>query len=190
MVLVFTGCAVGVTMPNRRQDRELVLGPVVVADIGCQQDIGRGLVGPLYGGGGPFAAGDLIGIGGVGQRGAGHHGELHSRRRDGRPGGDGGHRDELNIGPGRIAGSAADVQPQAGAALHSMTFPHKIIQNIGLLPADRYVAAGVLVGALNFHPNAIHQLVDRVGIDLHLIRAIGHQEMHLYPTPVKRGGGV
>ena len=71
-------------MPDRRQDGELVLGPVVVADIGCQQDIGCGLVGPLDGGGVPLAAGDLIGIGGVGQRRAGHHGQLH------RCGGDGG----------------------------------------------------------------------------------------------------
>ena len=52
-------------MPDRRQDGELVLGPVVVADIGFQQDIGRRLVGPLDGGGSPFAAGDLIGIGAV-----------------------------------------------------------------------------------------------------------------------------
>ena len=91
MVLVFTGCAVGVTVPDRRQDRELVLGPVVVADIGCQQDIGRWLVGPLDGGGVPLAPGDLIGIGGVGQRRAGHHGQLHRCSSDGGASRNGGH---------------------------------------------------------------------------------------------------
>ena len=90
MVLVLTGCAVGVTMPNRRQDRELVLGPVVVADIRCQQDLGRGLVGPLDGGGVPLAPGDLIGIGGIRQGRAGHHGQLHGGGRNGGACGNGG----------------------------------------------------------------------------------------------------
>ena len=83
MVLVFTGCAVGVTMPNRRQDRKLILGPVVVADIRCQQDIGRWFDAPLDDSGGPFAAGDLIGIGGIRQGRAGHHGQLHRCSSDG-----------------------------------------------------------------------------------------------------------
>ena len=183
MVLVLTGCAVGVTMPNRRQDGELVLGPVVVADIGCQQDIGRGLVGPLDGGGVPLAPGDLIGIGSIGQRRAGHHGQLHSRRRNGGTRRNGGHGGELDVGPGCIAGPAADVQPQAGAALHAVAFPDEIIQDIGLGTAGGHVAPGVLVGAFDFHPNAIHQLVDRVGIDLHLIRAVGHQEMLFILAP-------
>ena len=100
-------------MPDRRQDRELVLGSVVVADIGFQQDICRGLVGPLDGSGVPLAAGDLIGIGIIRQGCAGHHGQPHSRRRDRRSGGDSGHRHELDVGPGRVAGPAADVQPQA-----------------------------------------------------------------------------
>ena len=72
-----------VPVPDRRQDRELVLGPVVVADIGCQQDIGCGLVGPLDGGGVPLAPGDLIGIGGIRQGRAGHHGQLHRCSSDG-----------------------------------------------------------------------------------------------------------
>ena len=81
--MVLAGGVAVVPVPHRRQDRKLILGSVVVADIGCQQDIGRWLVGPLDGGGVPLAPGDLIGIGGVGQRRAGHHGQLHSRRRNG-----------------------------------------------------------------------------------------------------------
>ena len=83
MVLVFTGCAVGVTMPDRRQDRKLVLCSVVVADIGLQQNIGRWLISPLDGGGVPLAPGDLIGIGGIRQGRAGHHGQLHRCSSDG-----------------------------------------------------------------------------------------------------------
>ena len=71
------------------------------------------LVGLLDGGRVPFAAGDLIGAGVIRQRRAGHHGQLHGRRRDRRPGGDSGHRRELDVRPGRVAGPAADVQPQA-----------------------------------------------------------------------------
>ena len=190
VVFVLAGGVAVVPVPDRRQDRELVLGPVFVADIGFQQDIGRRLVAPLDGGGGPFAAGDLIGIGGVGQRRAGHHGQLHRCGGDGGASRNGGHGGELDVGPGCIAGPAADVQPQAGAALHTVAFPDEIIQDIGLGTAGGNIAPGVLVGAFDFHPNALHQLMDRVGIDLHLIRAVGHQEMFFYSPPRFPGVGM
>ena len=85
VILVLAGGVAVVPVLYRRQDREVVLGSIVVADIGFQQDIGRGLVGPLDGGGVPLSPGDLIGIGGVGQGRAGHHGQPQGRRRNSRP---------------------------------------------------------------------------------------------------------